>query len=464
MLLHVVSANAKVKVYPNCIWSVMPASPLSSDIAIRKWKPSTDGEARSTGGRDGLYLRGWLTGAKAFYFRTETWLKIGDYPDTSLAKAREFAMVAKRLKKEGFGKEALLRGFANAKTAPDLDGIVRGEILAGLASNDLVRVITYDEMWKQWFADVEPTLQVGPSRRRPQAIHEQHISPVIGNRPLTEIRRREIFDLLAPMFREIPVTAGHALGHINKVFELAIVKEFCEVNPTPPRVSFPKRTTKKKHHGTLPAAKMPELWLWLHKTKATETTKAAILTAMVTGHRISVIMNAEWSHINMQTGVWTVPERHDKVTPGRMKSSRPYALKLPDELLKILRSLDPSGGQQCGKGSRLVFASPATRGGLTPNAVLKVLKRFDATLTTHGFRNSIKEFCRITIPPVPDHIADAFCDHSLKGLDASYRRRDTSSERAELANRLMMYVTSAVGEKLKGENGFVGDPHQCLEG
>lgn len=420
----------------------MATTPLSSDVAIRKWKPAIDGEARSTGGRDGLYVRGWRSGSKAFYFRTETWLKIGEYPDTSLAKARELAIVAKRLKKEGFGKAALARGFANAKTASDLDGIVRGEILSGLTAGELVRVLTYDEMWKQWFADVEPTLQAGPSRRRPQAIHEQHVSPVIGRRPLIEIRRREIFDLLAPMFRSVPVTAGHALGHINKVFELAIVKELCEVNPTPPRASFPKRITKKKHHGTLPASKMPELWQWLQTTNASGTLKAAILTAMVTGHRVSVIVNAKWSDIDMHTGVWTVPERNDKATPGRMKSGRSYSLKLPTELIKVLEALKPAGAEGQQEAEQFVFVSPVKRGNLTPNAVLKILKGFDPSLTTHGFRNSIKEFCRVTTPPVPDHVADAFCDHSLKGLDASYRRRDTSEERAQLAERLIAYVTA----------------------
>lgn len=422
----------------------MPTTPLSSDVAIRKWKPAIDGEARSTGGRDGLYVRGWLSGSKAFYFRTETWLKIGEYPDTSLAKARELAIVAKRLKKEGFGKDALARGFANSKTASDLDGIVRGEILSGLAAGELVRVLTYDEMWRQWFADVEPTLQVGPSRRRPRAIHEQHISPVIGNRPLTEIRRREIFDLLAPMFRSIPVTAGHALAHINKVFELAIVKELCEANPTPPRASFPKRITKKNHHGTLPSSKMPELWAWLQSTNTSASLKAAVLTAMVTGHRVSVIVNAKWSDIDLNTGVWTVPEREDKATLGRMKSGRAYSLKLPTELLKMLAAVKTGSTEGPRESEQFVFASPVKRGNLTPNAVLKILKGYDPSLTTHGFRNSIKEFCRVTTPPVPDHVADAFCDHSLKGLDASYRRRDTSEERAELAARLIDYV---IGEK-----------------
>jgi integrase len=423
----------------------MPAAPLSSDIAIRKWKPHVDGEARSTGGRDGLYLRGWKSGSKAFYFRAGTWLKVGDYPDISLATARELAIVARRLTKEGFGKEALVRGFANARSPADLEGVVRGDVLAGLVAGDLIKVATYDEMWKQWFADVEPTLQVGPSRRRPRAIHEQYISPVIGKRAINEIRRREIFDMLVPMFREVPVTAGHALGHINKVFELAIVKEFCELNPTPPRSSFPKRVTKKKHHGTLPASKMPELWIWLQSTNASAQLKAAVLTAMVTGHRISVIVNAEWSHIDLEAGIWTVPERFDKATPGRMKSGRAYALQLPQELLAMLIELKTGGDRGRQRDARYIFASPIKGGSLTPNAVLKILKSFDPGLTTHGFRNSIKEFCRITIPPIPDHVADAFCDHSLKGLDASYRRRDTSAERAELAERLLAHVKGSCG-------------------
>ena len=188
---------------------------------------------------------------------------------------------------------------------------------------------------------------------------------------------------------------------------------------------------------------MPELWAWLQTTNASASLKAAVLTAMVTGHRISVIVNAEWSDIDLRTSAWTVPERDDKATPGRMKSGRSYSLKLPKELVQLFTTIKSDRASGNADVDRFVFASPIKRSNLTPNAVLKILKGFDPSLTTHGFRNSIKEFCRITTPPIPDHIADAFCDHSLKGLDASYRRRDTSEERAELAERLMAYVTSS---------------------
>tara|TARA_R110002126_G_C10462653_1_gene500460 strand:+ start:1 stop:1320 length:1320 start_codon:yes stop_codon:yes gene_type:complete len=408
--------------------------PLSSDVAIKKWKPEGLGEARSTGGRDGLYIRGWPSGVKAFYFRSGTWLKIANYPDISLATCRELAVVAKRLKKEGFPNSALKRGFTNARTGIALEGIVRGDLLAGLSHDAIANVPTYSHIWDQWFADVEPGLQEGPSRRRPRAIHEHHIAPALGERPINEIRRREIYDLLQPLFRDKPTTAGHALGHINKVFELAIVKEFCEINPTPPRSSFPKRLQKKKPHGTLPANKLPELWTWVSGTGASQSVKLAILTAMVTAHRVGVIVNINWHDINFETGIWQVPEREDKSTPGRMKSGREYSLKLPEGLLDQLKALHSRSG------SVYAFESPTTQGSVTPNAVLKLLKSFDPGITTHGFRNAAKEFCRHAEPPVPDHVADAYCDHSLRGLDASYRRYDTSADRADLARRLYEHI------------------------
>lgn len=407
---------------------------LTTDLAIRKWKPAKDGEAVGTGGRTGLYVRGWKTGVKAFYFRAKTWIKLGDYPDVSLATARELSIVAKRMAREGFGVEALRRGFANAKTATELEAIVRGEMLAGLAATSTTNAPTYDVLWREWYEGRKAKLQEGPSRRRPEAIHLHHIKPVLGDRPITEIRRREIFDLLEHLFREKPVTAGHALGHIRAVFERAANKELIEADPTPRKSAFADAVTKReiKHHGTLVPDRMPELWQWLGTTEASDAARLAILTAMTTGHRIGVIVNAERAQIDEASGVWTVPARTDRATLGRMKSGREYALRLPAPLLDSLRGLP---------GERFVFESPTTSGPISSNAILKTLKRFDPDLTAHGFRNAIKGWCRTAKPPVPDHIADAFCDHSLRGLDAAYRRGDTSAERAALAARLYDFVT-----------------------
>ncbi|WP_234702827.1 tyrosine-type recombinase/integrase [Thalassobacter stenotrophicus] len=410
---------------------------LATDLAIRKWKPVNDGEAIGTGGRTGLYIRGWKSGAKAFYFRAKTWIKLGDYPDTSLAMARELSITAKRLVREGFGVDALRRGFANATTATELEAVVREELLAGLAATGTICAPTYNELWNEWYEGRKLKLQEGPSRRRPEAIHLHHIKPVLGDRPIADIRRREIFALLEPLFREKPVTAGHALGHIQAVFERAANKELIEADPTPRKSAFSDALVRRevKHHGTLAPERMPDLWQWLGTTDASDTAKLAILTAMTTGHRIGVVVHAEWTHIDDGSGVWTVPARTDRSTKGRMKSGREYALRLPEQLLERLKAhrTDPD--------KRYVFESPTTMGPITPNAIRKSLKRFNPELTAHGFRNAIKVWCRTATPPVLDHIADAFCDHSLRGLDTAYRRVDTSTERAELAARLYNFVT-----------------------
>ena len=143
---------------------------LATDLAIRKWKPTKDGEAIGTGGRTGLYVRGWKTGTKAFYFRAKTWIKMGDYPDTSLAMARELSTVAKRLAREGFGVDALSRGFANATTATELEAVIKGEVLAGFADVGATNAPTYNDLWSEWYEGRKHKLQEGPSRRSPEAI------------------------------------------------------------------------------------------------------------------------------------------------------------------------------------------------------------------------------------------------------------------------------------------------------
>jgi integrase len=296
--------------------------------------------------------------------------------------------------------------------------------------------MTYDDVFNGWYADISPTLQAGPSRRRPKAIHELHVSPRIGRRPITEIRRSEIFSLLSELFRTKPVTAGHALGHIRQVFERANTLEIREDSPAPPRSVFPKRVSKPKHHGTVAPERLPDLWRWLQERQAGQSTLLAILTAMCTGHRVGVVVAARWSHIDEMTGVWTVPERQNKTSAGHMKSGREFSLKLPEPLLKELKSLKDSQSED------FIFPSNSESGHITSNAILKLLKSFDPSLTTHGFRNAIKVWCMSTDPQVPEHIADAFCDHSLKGLDAAYRRMDTFSARAEVARRLHDYIVS----------------------
>ncbi|MCZ8133418.1 MAG: integrase family protein [Rhodobacteraceae bacterium] len=404
---------------------------LTTDVAIKKWKPEKDGEAQSTGARSGLYVRGWTTGAKVFYFRTGgTWLRVGDYPALSLSAARDIAASARRLVADGHGPKALQRALAVAASARDLESAIPEVTAPAL---DGPRLPTYSEVFGEWWSAKESKLQDGPSRRRPKSLHDRLIAPTIGNRPILQIRRREIFDMLAPAFAETPVSAGYALGYLRAVFDFAAVKEYVDANPVPPRSAFDMPRRAPRHHGTIEHAKLPDLWAAVSATDANPSAKLAILTAMCTAHRMGVICNARFADLDPAAGTWTIPARTDKATVGRMKSGREYTLRLPPALLRQLLALRKKPAQV------YVFESPSTTGPISGTALVKTLKRFDPKMTGHGFRNAVKVFCREN--GIPDHVADAFCDHAPRGLDAAYRRQDTSRERADLAAMLYRHVT-----------------------
>ena len=68
---------------------------INSDVALKRWKPAKNHERQRCG--DNLYVRGFLTGRKLFQMRfaNDPWIDIGDYPDKSLAQAREITITAK---------------------------------------------------------------------------------------------------------------------------------------------------------------------------------------------------------------------------------------------------------------------------------------------------------------------------------------------------------------------------------
>lgn len=234
------------------------------------------------------------------------------------------------------------------------------------------------------------------------------------------------------MFRNAHVSASKQLGYIGRVFEYAINSGYAETNPVPPRRAFEAVAPPKKAHGYLEYGRMPELWKWIDGRSLSIHTKFAMKTVMLTGHRISVVLQAKWDHIDLGTGVWTVPPRHrsDKETTGVMKSGRQFSMKFPENYLKQLIAIKTN--------SPFIFPSPTTQGYITPNATLKAFKRYDKRITNHGFRNSIKIWGRNE--GFPDYLMDAYVDHGLHGLDKSYRREDLSAQIENAIERLLEFV------------------------
>jgi integrase len=405
---------------------------LTTDTSIRKWKVARDSDTYSCGNRSGLYIRGYSNQKKAFYWRSDTWIKLGDYPSLTLAEARELVSFCKRGRKQGKSVKAIQVALAASSYADDfLENLNKTSTIVTFEN------ITYEDVFTAWYNAKSAKLwQSGPSRRRPKAMHKHWVPATLKEKPISVITRQDIFSFLDKMFDEAYDSAGKQLGYMRRVFEFAINSGYANTNPVPPRGAFENVAPNKKPHGYLEYERMPELWNWIKGRTLSAHTKLAMNTVMLTGHRISVVVQARWDHINLATRVWTVPHRanNDKETSGAMKSGREFRITLPEpffeELLKIRAN------------SPFLFPSPTTQGHVTPNATLKAFKRFENKITNHGFRNSIKTWGRHE--GFPDYLMDAYVDHGLTGLDKSYRREDLTVKIEKITQKLFDFLENNV--------------------
>ncbi len=412
---------------------------LLTELAIRNWKPTKSRETKPCGGREGLYIRSSTSGKKSFYWRKGSFYKLGDYPALTLSQARSMAVICNQRVREGLSPEDVLAKLRMSDNLVELATQHAGEIRT--ASKSLLRSKavanskpTYERAFQEFYkAYAETNLQAGPSRNQPLSMHRDHVPAELKAKPIDEIRRADIFPWMLVLLRDKHETGRRLRNQLERVFEFAINCGYCDTNPVPNRRAFEIKKPKTKSHGTLDYSRLPELWAWLDTRGFLPETKLAIRLVVLSAHRVMVVLAARWEHLDLETGIWTIPAKTDKETSGLMKSGRMHVMTLPKPFIEELKCLRGS--------SPFIFPSATGRGHISQNAVLKALKMFDQTITSHGFRNTFKTWARSE--GVPDWIADVYADHGPKGLDKAYRRESQArieAECAKVAERLYGYV------------------------
>jgi integrase len=412
---------------------------LMTDLAIRNWKPTKPRETKPCGGRDGLYIRANSAGGKVFYWRKTSFYRLGDYPELTLTKARAMVAVCNDRAQAGIAPETIVAAIRGATSVSDVAEANQETIEAFPKSLLRTKAAdtgkpTFDRAFFEFYeAYAKSNRQAGPSRKQPLSLHRDHVPQTLKLMAMDEIKRSDIFPWMLELLKEKHETGRRLRNQLERVFEFAINNGYCEANPVPNRRAFEIKKPKANAHGTLDYTKLPDLWAWIDTRDFLPQTGTAIRLLMLSAHRVRVVLAARWEHFDFEAGTWTVPAKTDNETPGLMKSGRAHTITLPRPFLDELRATKID--------EHLLFPSTSGRGHLTENALLKALKTYDESITAHGFRNSFKTWARSA--GVADWIADAYVDHSLKGLDASYRREDPArviAECAQVTERLYKYV------------------------
>jgi integrase len=259
----------------------------------------------------------------------------------------------------------------------------------------------------------------------------------INGLPVHTIDTPLILACLEPIWKATPTTASRMRARVENVLDFAKAKGWRQGdNPAARKLieyAMPKgsKAVPKEHHAALAYADVPA---FMSELRAKEGIAERELEFVVlTGARLGEVLRAEWSEIDLQGRVWTVPAE-------RMKARKEHRVPLSDRAIEILESL-PRGG---------AFLFPGTKAGqaMSERPMRNVLAELRGDVTFHGFRSSLRDWAG-DMTSFPREIAEAALAHKVgNATEQAYRRGSALEQR----RRLMDAWSDHCEGKTGGEN------------
>ncbi|HAJ8814470.1 TPA: integrase arm-type DNA-binding domain-containing protein [Escherichia coli] len=324
-----------------------------TDAKIRTLKPSD--KPFKVSDSHGLYLLVKPGGSRHWYLKyringKESRIALGAYPAVSLSDARQ--------QREGVRKMLALninpvqqRAAERGSRTPDK--VFKNVALAWHKSN---------RKWSQNTAD------------RLLASLNNHIFPVIGNLPVSELKPRHFIDLLKRIEEKgLLEVASRTRQHLSNIMRHAVHQGLIDTNPA---ANLGGVTTPpvRRHYPALPLERLPEL-----------------LERIGAYHQGRELRFARWSEIDFTNRVWTIPATREPIIGVRYsgrgaKMRMSHIVPLSEQSIAILKQIKDITGN-----NELIF--PGDHNPYKPmceNTVNKALRvmGYDTKkdICGHGFR------------------------------------------------------------------------------
>ena len=295
-----------------------------TDAKIRTLKPSD--KPFKVSDSHGLYLLVKPGGSRHWYLKyringKESRIALGAYPAVSLSDARQ--------QREGVRKMLALninpvqqRAAERGSRTPDK--VFKNVALAWHKSN---------RKWSQNTAD------------RLLASLNNHIFPVIGNLPVSELKPRHFIDLLKRIEEKgLLEVASRTRQHLSNIMRHAVHQGLIDTNPA---ANLGGVTTPpvRRHYPALPLERLPELLERIgayHQGR--ELTRLAVLLMLHVFIRSSELRFARWSEIDFTNRVWTIPATREPIIGVRYsgrgaKMRMSHIVPLSEQSIAILKQI-----------------------------------------------------------------------------------------------------------------------------
>ncbi len=332
-----------------------------TDTAIKKLKPS-DKPSKVSDER-GMYLLVNPTGSKLWRWKyrfdgKEKVMPLGQYPDVSLALAREEREAARKMLAAGTDPMAHRKAGKVARQFAVENSFAAAARL----------------WWESWKSARTPNHTDSVLRRL-----EADVFPAIGARPIGEIEAPELVRMAKAIeARGALDIAKRALQTCGQVFRYAIAHGLATRNPAADiKPGDVLKSRKKENYARIDAKELPDLMRRIDAYRGTATTRLALKMIAMTFVRTTELIAARWDEFDLERARWDIPA-------ARMKMRTPHIVPLSKQAVNLLRTLHLVTGH----GAMLFPGERDRAKPMSNNTILKALEimGYKHRMTGHGFR------------------------------------------------------------------------------
>jgi integrase len=397
------------------------AKELSALEVSRLTKPGN----HAVGGVSGLYLyvneaqgRSWVL--RVMIAGQRKHLGLGGYPSVTLAQAREKARAA---------REQVVSG---------VDPIHERKAAASALRAQQATRRTFREVATAYIAFQEPAWKNAKHRGQWSSTLEAYAFPVIGQLSVDAITEHHVIAVLEPIWTTKSETASRLRGRIESILDWARVRGHRE-GENPARWKghldkvFPAQSQvhQVRHFQAMPVAETPR---FLARLATQDGTSALALRFLIlTVARSGEVRGAEWSEIDFEQAIWTIPA-------SRMKAKRQHRVPLSRAALQLLRDVR---SRPAPSPTPLIFSN--LKGGvLSDMSLTAAMRRMEVDAVPHGFRSTFRDWVG-ECTDYPSELAEMALAHVLPNkTEAAYRRGDGLEKRRGMMDAWALHCLSAI--------------------
>jgi integrase len=179
-------------------------------------------------------------------------------------------------------------------------------------------------------------------------------------------------------------TAHRTLEACNQVFAFAIATGLATSIPGRDLKVALKKPVPRHFPAILDPERLGEVLRSIEGYRGTATVRACLQLTPMLLLRPGELRLAEWSEINLETGVWTIPALRMKLQKQQKLEGPPHIVTLPRQAQQILKELHLLTGHK-----KHVFCGVRPKRPLSNNTVNSALRNMGYTaneVVAHGFR------------------------------------------------------------------------------